>query len=109
MLVTLKVGQTVVVHSNPKDAFGNGPALIQPGTLGNTGTQWFPQTGGIVTKSEQGIEGADCQFTAVAPGSTAVIIQAKSLSGITKMTSFDITVQVGELDHFEPVAETPVG
>ncbi len=109
MTATMKVGQTVVVHSGPEDAAGNGPAVVAPGTGGNTGTQWLPQTAGIVSKVAQGVEGIDCQFTGVTPGSTVVNVMGTSAGGVQKITPFTLNVTVGDLDHFDPVAEAPVG
>lgn len=111
MVATLRVGQTVLVHSNPADSAERIPAKFLAGQFGSDGIQWNIQTAGFVTKAPQGIDGIDCAFTGTAVGSTQVVIAGFTPAGIQKQTPFDVVVlpvEPGDLDHFNPVADPPV-
>ena len=103
MVLNLLVGEMKTVDSRPSDAANNKPAFVKPGTLGNTGTQWFPQTPGICSVAPTGPEGVFGEVTGTGVGTSVVNIRGLAVDDTEVITPFTVNVAVGKLDHYDPI------
>ena len=98
-LVTLNIGQTTNIPSNPEDANFN-PAVP------NSPVQWSASGAGI-TLAPFGILNETCLVTAVTPGTYTVTMSAVNAASATIADTYTVVVNAGLFTQFAPTNTPP--
>ena len=98
--VTLNIGQTVVIHSNPENAQGSAAAP-------NSSVQWTSDNPNV-SLAPSGLLTELCTVTALSAGTANITMSAINAVSATITAVYQVIVSAGLFTQFAPTNDPPV-